>query len=336
MGTLIKDVRTFKGVIGGVQQSIEWETISGIVTTAETLYIIPVLGDEFYEELVAYNGNDDTVKNLIERLRQASGYYTLALATPQMVASFGDGGIAVNTQGSGQAVAKWMNVQLIESSMGLADKALENAIQYLEKYEKKQVDDEYVFKTWLDSATYTTSKSLFISTATLLTEHFPVAKGSRRVFLSMLDYLKRAEKTFIRPLIGKNLFDEFKNKLASGTEELSEEEETALDFLRSALAHKAFSMGIPYLNFNADFQLISETDGVKNQDVATRDKLDGMKVDCDENAKLFANKLKVHLDTYASATVFATYFNSPLYTPSVKNKTYYREAIDPSLPFVAI
>ena len=336
MGTLIKDVITYKETIGGVQQSIEWETIKGIVRTAETLYIIPIFGDEFYNELVAYTGNDVNVKTLIEQLQQASAYYTLALATPQMVASMGDGGIAVNTQGSGQAMAKWMNVQLIESSMGLADKSLESAIQYLEKYEKKKVANVYVFNTWRNSINYSTSKSLFIPTATLLTEHFPVAKGSHRVFISMLQYLKRAEKTFIQPLLGKDFFDDLKAKISNDTEELSDEEEIALDYLRSALAHKAFSMGIPYLNFNADFQLVSETDGVKNQDAATRDKLDGMKVDCDENAKVFANKLKQYIDSVASTTKLTSYFNSATYTPSVLNKTYFRKPIDPTQPFVSL
>lgn len=335
MATLIKDVSTFKEVIGGVQQSIEWDTVKGIVRTAEKLYILPAFGDEFYEELCGYTGNDNNVKGLIELLQQASGYYTLALAIPQMVASIGDGGIAVNTQGSGQAVAKWMNVQMIESSMGLADKSLESAIQYLVKYESKIVDDEYVFKTWRDSETYSTSKSLFIPTATILTEHFPVAKGSHRVFLSMLQYLKRAEKTFIKPLLGSAFFADLKTKLADDTNELSEEEEDTIELIRTALAHKAFSMGIPYLNFNSDFQLVSETDGVKNQDAATRGKLDGMKVDCDDNATMFANKLKAYIDSVASSSKLSSYFNSPTYTPSVTNKDYKRKPIDPSKSFAS-
>lgn len=335
MATLIKDVSTYKETIGGVQQSLEWDTIKGIVRTAETLYIIPVLGDEFYEELVAYMGIDTNILALIDRLKQAVGYYTLALSVPQMVASMGDGGMAVNTQGSGQAVAKWMNVQLIDNSMGLADKALESAIQYLQKYDSKKVEGIYVFKTWRDSNTYSTSKSLFISTATILTEHFPVAKGSHRVYISMLQYLKRAEKIFIQPLLGKAFFDDLKEKIADDETELSGEEETVIDLLRSALVHKAFSMGLPYLNFNADFQLVSETDGVKNQDPATRGKVDGMKVDCEDNAKIFGNKLKAYIDSVASANVLSAYFNSTTYIPSVTNKVYYRKPIDPKQPFVS-
>jgi len=355
MATLIKDVTKYKETIGGVQQSLEWDTIKGIVRTAEMLYIIPVLGDEFYEELVAYTGNDVNILALIDRLQQAIGYYTLALSVPQMVASMGDGGMAVNTQGSGQAVAKWMNVQLIDNSMGLADKALESAIQYLVKYGNKKIssfDDEdfseeystpegyregqvYVFETWRNSDTYLASKKLFISTATILTEHFPVAKGSHRVYISMLQYLKRAEKTFIQPLLGKAFFDDLKAKIADDETELSEEEEIVIDLIRSALAHKAFSMGLPYLNFNADFQLVSETDGVKNQDPATRGKVDGMKVDCDDNAKIFGNKLKAYIDSVASADVLSAYFDSPSYIPSVTNKVYYRKPIDPRQPFVS-
>lgn len=354
MATLIKDISTFKEVVGGVQQSIEWDTIKGIVRTAEMLFILPVLGDEFYEELANYSNNNAYVKNLISRLQQASGYYTYAMAIPQMVASFGDGGITVNAQGGGQAVAKWMNVQMIESSMGLADKALENAIQYLNKYKNQVVStfdddfseefddsldlpvgDKYLFGTWLNSETYKVSKSLFISSATILTEHFPVVKGSHRVFLSMLQYLKRAEKTFILPIIGKDFFDSLKLRLSDDSDELTNEEETVIELIRTALAHKAFSMGIPYLNFNGDFQLVSETDGVKNQDAATRGKLDGMKVDCDENAKIFANKLKSYIDSVASDTTFSAYFDSPMYVPSITNKPYQRKPIDSNKPFVS-
>jgi hypothetical protein len=335
MGTLIKDVGTFKDVVGGVQQSIEWETIKGTVRTAENLYLIPVLGDEFYNELTAYTGTDINVKTLIERLQQAAGYYTHALIIPQMVASFGDGGVTVNAQNGSQAVAKWMNVQLIESSMGLADKALESAIQYLDKFDSKKVGNVYVFKTWRDSETYALSKSLFIPTATILTEHFPVAKGSHRVFLSMLQYLKRAEKTFILPLLGKAFYTDLKAKIANDTIIKSAEEEETIELVRTALAHKAFAMGLPYLNFNADFQLISETDGVKNQDPATRGKLDGMKVDCDETAKIYANKLKAYIDSVASATKLIVYFGSTIYTPSVKNEAYKRKPIPSDKSFVS-
>jgi hypothetical protein len=329
MATLIKDVSTYKEVIGGVQQSMEWDTIKGIVRTAENLYIIPVLGEEFYEELTAYDGDDVNVKTLIERLQQASVYYTLALAVPQMVTSIGDAGI------EGKPLTKWANVQLIESSMGLGDKALESAIQYLEKFDDKKVDNIYVFKTWRDSDTYSTSKSLFISTATILTEHFPVAKGSHRVFISMLQYLKRAEKTFILPLLGKDFFDDLKSKLSDDTTELTEEEDNAIELIRTALAHKAFSMGIPYLNFNSDFQIISETDGTKNQSAATREKLDAMKLDCDENVKIFGNKLKSYVDSVASSSKLSVYFNSPTYVPSVANKAYKRKPIDPNKSFAS-
>jgi hypothetical protein len=335
MQMLIKDIKDFKEVIGGVQKSISFGTVEGFIRTAELQNIIPAIGETFHQELSNYIGQDENVKALIQRLKTASGFYALAIGAPQLVTAFGDGGIIAPQTGT-VPIGKWAYVELRDSSLGQADRALEDALQYLEKYEAKKVSNVYVFNTWRNSDEYTISRKSFINSATELSEYFPAAKNSRRVYMAIRPYITRAENNFIEPLIGPELFEELKTKIADDSSTFTAEEKNLLIQLRSALAYKAFEMGIPYLNLSQDFRLVTETDGVKNENPATTGKLDGIKLDCQANAEIFSNKLKKYIDTIASSSVLSTYYDSATYTSSTANKSYYRKPIDPCKPFVSI
>lgn len=327
--TLIKDIVTLKQVLGGVQKNTNWITFEPFVRKAEYEQIVKSIGEDFYNELVAYVGADSTVKALIERLRNAAGFYALGIATPQLVVGLGDSGATTNTQGGNTAIAKWMYVELRDSAIDQADSAMEDALQYLEK-------NEATFETWQGSEAYTISRNLFIHSATELTKYFPHTKNSRRMYLALRDYLIKQEEYFIRPLIGDEFFDYLKSKLVDANHVWSDAEKKVLELLKHALANKAFSDCLPFLNMNKDFRLVTETDGVRNEDPASQGRRDGIKAQCDDNAKLFSNKLKAYMDSVASGTVLPTYFASSAYTVSKANKSYERKPIDRHKPYVSI
>jgi hypothetical protein len=354
--TLIKDVVTLKKVIGGVQKTISWQTFEAFINQAELEHIVPAIGERFYIELDKYTGDEQPLKLLIERLQIASGYYALALATPQLILSVGDAGANVNVPGNTQAMAKWMYVELRDSAISKADRAMEDALQYLEKNEYsrgEEFSDEFsneftsevgpnevpvydLFKTWRESPEFTISRKLFISSATALTFFFPAVKNSRRTYLEMREYLIKNENYFIKPLIGEEFFNYLKSILVDVNHVRTPEEKQVLELLRFALANKAFSDSLPYMNMNKEFRLVTETDGVRNEDPASQGRRDGIKAKCDDDAKQFANKLKAYMDRVASATVLTAYYTSPTYANSIANKSYIRKPIDPNKPFVSI
>lgn len=325
---LIKDEADLKSVLGGVQQTITWETMEPFVKQAEMEFVIPAISEEFYDELCGLENPEGPQLKIIDRLKVSVGYYALVAALPQLVVVVGDAGAAVNTQG-GAAMTKWMYVELKNGSLAKADKALENSLLWLEKNQNFEKDGVKVFKTWLDSEVYTISNSLFIHSATELTDFFPSAQGSRRLYLQLKNYLRKVEEYQLKPVLGKAFFDKLKEK--------SDDEKTteALNLIKYYLANRAFAEALPFLNINDNFNLISSGSpaNVVSEDALDQDRRDGLKINCDDNATNYLNKLKAFLDENASPTFFTEYYNSSQYANSRASKPYERKLNDPSKPY---
>lgn len=321
---LINNEVDLKEILGGVQQTITWETMGPFVKQAELEFIVPAIGEAFYDELIDTVNPSGLEEKLIDRLSIAVANYALAGALPQLVTVIGDAGAAMNNQG-GAMMTKWMFVELKNGSMAKADKALEAALVWLEKNQDS-------FTTWKNSETCTISKSLLINDATELSEFFPSANGSRRLYLSMREYLKRVEK-FDLP---QRISEEFLTVL-KGTSIDAKVKQAAV-FAKYYVAHKGMSEALPFLNINEDFRMVANdqyslTEGSYVLDAARRDAL---KVGLDEQAEEWLNKLMKYLDENASASVFVEYFNSSAYKVSNTNKGYFFKKNDPSKSYVRL
>ena len=328
MATLIKNEAELKAVLGGIQQTITWETMGPFVEQCEIDFIIPAIGESFYDELSALVAPNAIQTKILKRLKIASGYYALASSLSQLVISIGDMGAAVNVSGGTSAMPKWSYVELKKSSIDKADRALENALTWLEA-------NKGSFGTWSGSSAYTISKELFINSATELTQYYPAAQGSRRMYLSIREYIKQVERFDLEPAISTTFFNALKAKVAAGTA-LSADEKTLFSWIKYFIASKAVAYAIPFLNINSDFRLVSEDSlaNAQSENALDRDRRDGLKVNAEDQANYHFNKMKLHLDTKASATVFSEYFSSTNYTASTANQSYYRTKNDPNKSYV--
>lgn len=329
---LIRNEVELKEVLGGVQQTITWETMEPFVKQAELEYIVPAVSEAFYDELCDLDNPNVFQQKIIDRLKIASGYYALVAALPQLVVVIGDGGVAVNNQG-GAAMYKWTYAELKNGSLAKADKALEAALVWLEKNQNAEVNvGVKVFQTWLNSDECTLSKSMLINDATELTEFFPNSNGSRRMYLSVRQYLKRVEKYDLVSKIGLSFFNKLKE--SSTDTKMIEAQQLAKYFV----AHRGIAESLPFLNISEDFSLVSVdqyslTEGKYALDAARRDAL---KVGVEENADKYLKKLMRFLDDNASATVFAEYFNSEEYKVSIASKAYFNPKNDPNKNYVRL
>lgn len=330
---LINKIETLKSLLGGIQSQMNQATWGPFVRDAEDDHLIRAIGQELYDYLI---GKIDPVtdivsgttqdKKLIGKLRTALGHYTEMESSLSMLVQKGDGGMAIATPPNMQAPGKWMITGKIAESRDKADRHMEAALQYLE-------NNKGSFPVWTVSSAYTVSHSLFLSSATEYAEYFPAIRESRRLYVALRGFVKKSEKDFILPLVGEAQFNSWKMKLLYNPVIWTVQELEALTLLRTALANDAFKRGIPYLNLNSEFRLVSETDGIKNEDVLPESKLNAIRSDTEKEAAEYANKLKRMLDSKASATVFPEYFTSDLFRPT-ERKTYQPPRnCDPALPF---
>jgi hypothetical protein len=313
MATLINNIADLKSVLGGVQRTMAWATWEPFVKQGRYAFIEKSIGEEFYQELAAIQNPQGKQLGLIERLRNAEGYFAYLIGFPQLIIITGDGGIAVSIPDKTQAMGKWMYVNTIKQLNQKADSFLEDALQYLEKNK----DD---FATWKDSDAYTISHSSFISSATELTKYLPVVRNSRRMYLTLREYIAQAEDLEIKQVLGIALFDFLKAKLISDDAEWTIPELNVLRSIRYSIANLAIANSVLFLNISEDYRLISETDGILNEDVLTEARRNEIKYNCETLAKGHLAELQKYLDSTASATVFTEYYNSEQYSSTAKKK----------------
>ena len=330
---LIRNEAELKSVLGGVQQSITWETFESFVKQAELKYIVPAISESFYDELCAAVNPNEYQQKIIDRLMIASGYYALVAALPQLVTVIGDNGIAVNNTG-GSPMYKWTYKELKDRSFETADDALEQALVWLEKNQNVEVTpDTKVFQSWLDSDECTVSKSLYINDASEFTEFFPNARNSRRFYLNIRQYLKKVEKFELLPQLGKAFFDALKSAVNPNALTLE-----AQILAKYFLANKAVSEAIPFLNINAEFSLLNadQYSLIEGEYALDANRRNALKATCDDEANRYLKKLKALIDKNASATVFPTYYNSEEYKVSSTTKGYFKAKNDPGKSYVTI
>ncbi|MCP9765128.1 hypothetical protein EGI31_19515 [Lacihabitans soyangensis] len=330
---LIKNEAELKSVLGGVQQSITWETFESFVKQAELKYIVPAISESFYDELCELYEPNVYQQKIIDRLMIASGYYALVAALPQLVTVIGDNGIAVNNTG-GSPMYKWTYKELKDSSLEAADEALEQALVWLEKNQNAEVSTGVkVFQKWIDSDECSISKSLYINDASEFTAFFPQARHKRRFYLNIREYLVKVEKHELLPQLGKAFFDALRNG-----DESNYAIAEAKAYAKYFLAYKAVSEAIPFLNINEDFRLINadQYSLIEGEYALDANRRNALQATCDDRANWYLKKLKWLIDKNASASVFPTYFNSEEYKVSSTTKGYFRAKNDPSKSYVTI
>jgi len=323
---LIKDIATLKKLVGSVQKSTNFDTWEAYIDQAQNTYITPAFGDEFIGQLASIVSPTGDTAVLIKKLQLAVAHYAYAMGLPQAVTIWGDAGAASPSLPNTQTMPKWMFVQNVKSAMAKGDNFLEDALVYLEAN-----PDE--FETWVVSDLRTITKQDFISSATELTANFAAARNSRRLFLNVRPYLRESETNYLEYVIGTPFFNDLKAKLIDIEYEFTTEEKIALRLIRQTIANRAVADALPFINLNADFRIVSETDGIVNEDELTPLAKSELKQKIEDDCEMYRNRLKAYLDTTASETVLEDYFSSATYTASSTNKTYIRKPNDPAQPF---
>ncbi|WP_138993963.1 DUF6712 family protein [Larkinella sp. C7] len=307
---LINDIAALKSQIGGVQKTMNWPTWEPYVRGAEIRHIIPAIGEELYDELTAVVSPSAEQKKLLDRLRPAVAFAAYLDAVPYLVTATGDVGIVMNTPSNTANISKWMYVTLVKDAQAKADYWIETALQWLELHAG-------AFPTWTASASYTINQGRIIASATEWSRAFPAGRGSRRLFLAVRNYLNNSEVDFLKPLLGPALYTHLLEKLSTAPLSLTMPETEVLRLSRLAVAHHAFGEAIPFLNINEDFRIVSETDGIVNEDALETGRLNAILRDCQDKASGYAADLVKYLNANASETVLHDYFIYERYQPPV-------------------
>jgi len=263
------------------------------VATAETLHLVPALGEGLVEQLgnLPATGAEPHLLALREKLRAPLAYYAVLVAAPFLPISLNDVGMTEGEAPNSPATRQWVYNNFVEAAAATADKLLDVALAWLDRHAADYVDE-------LDSSEYRSRKRLLIASAEELGRYVATA-GSRRFFLALLPTLRQVEDFDIEDLLGADLLEQLREGLASGLPPTPATQEL-LRLVRPVLAHRALAQGVLSLSValtGTSLRLLSDNEAVRQRQAASPEALSALS----QQATAFADKYQAKLATYLDA-----------------------------------
>ncbi|HLO43936.1 MAG TPA: DUF6712 family protein [Leadbetterella sp.] len=301
-----------------MQRSMSFDNWVAYIEEAEEFFIYPAIGTELYDELsllvgeaneedVSVGGSDEQ-KRLIKLLKMSLMAYADFSGMMRQIVSTGDAGKTQITPQNQQAVSKWATAASMKAAILRGDNALENALKFLEK-------NADAFETWKTSEVFLEKAGLLVNNATKLTEWFPQARSSRRMFLVLEANLKQAQNE-----LGVALGEAFMVEVLAKNKLWMEGTLTDANWLKllkmcgQVVARKAVADYVPFMNIDADWHLWSTTDGLENKEVLPPSRRNEIAAELGDQWRDGLAAIVDFLQKTASDSVFAVYFNSDMYT----------------------
>ncbi len=239
---LFKTIEELQAIVA-INVCSTFDPIVSKIEDAEQDYIIPAIGQEFYDELdLVYNDDMATPTEeqlaAIAKIQKALGYLAHYLYMPELKVQISNTGIhRIQNEGMKNAFQNDER-ELAESWLMQGLKKLEQALLYFELHKED-------YETWAESDAYTEFKELFIISARMFDTSRSIGE-SRLTYMKLRAVMRRVEREFIYPIVLPDLFAELKTQITENT--LSGQNEELLNsFIRPAVAHLSIYEGIAEL-----------------------------------------------------------------------------------------
>jgi hypothetical protein len=248
-----------------VLSTFDFDKLKPFIEAAELTYIIPFISEGQYQELnTAYinsikESNPTTLPEkhqlLLHQVRRPLVQLALFLGSASLAVQVSGNGIHRIEDSSKKTAYGYQEKNWQQAKMKLGFAFLDDLGSFLDK--KLEQYTEYK-----NSEAYKTNRSLFVSSAKIITDQVGVNIG-RFIFLLLGPHLKRAEKK-VKRIIGKEEFTTLKEQLLNT---ISEDNLDKIDLIREAVAHIALSNATPLLKLKIDPQGVTIISNEKTKSV---------------------------------------------------------------------
>jgi hypothetical protein len=270
---------------------------------AQRLYLLPILGKDLLAA-VAQEAEDDPAEpsdllHLCRRVVAPIGYW---LNLPFIQVTISDAGVGSNSNQNFQSAHRWEYEQLEAALINKGCMALEDLLTYL--YEEKPED-----VSWLPPISF----PKVIKSGKEFNDFFAIYQPYR-TFESLRAIVKSVESTIIEAEIGEAFFNSL---IANATP--SADEKKAIRLIKEAVVNRTIQMAcdkLPVRISSEGFTVaLRDNKDMKNQGQQSAPvSLTGdLKTNCTNSGNAAIGELKKLLNSKASSTVFAEYFNGNYY-----------------------
>ena len=196
MKLLITSMEDLRRYVGNVAVGMQFSQIEGDVRTATVEYMIPFLGQAFYEEVAAKvetmeDGADEHFRWLAEMLQGALANYVALKYTPVSDSFFTSMGLQTMESDSQKGAYAYQKTDRMNKYAADGDTWLDQALAFLEAHPEE-------FPHWNPDGRY--SHWAFRSAREF--DRFYGIGASRRTFIRLLPIIRRVESLEVIPVLG--------------------------------------------------------------------------------------------------------------------------------------
>lgn len=293
--------------------------IKPYIEDAQESIIVKAFGQELITELDnQHNGVSGASLSpnnalLLPKIQRTLAWYAYLKYLPFSIGNDGDNGLQEVGTESTQPVRIGVLDKRQRETERNAVEGLERALFFLE-----QNRDNY--GTWTASPAWAKYKNLFIWSATEMTNYLPAVGQNYRLYLTLRPYIALAERDYILPILGQDMFDELKAVVLSNS--ITSDENELLFYVNRALAYTAFAEALPNMNVvvlgSGNLRILSDFDGIYHQKAPDAATLKAFICGKESDAKTYRNALKRSLT--ANADKYPTFKSSSHFAKPSDNR----------------
>jgi hypothetical protein len=250
----------FKDHYPDINQNMSWAEMLPTVRTAAEQWLVPFVGEELYADMVSKVTTNATLSaeqgRTLELMRDALANYTVYKKMPDKAATVAALGVVQNTpDGGSQPASQWAFREKRLAALANADSALDRLLAYLEK------QTATYFDLWKTSSAATYKRADFFGNTLELGEYLNI-KESRRSFVSIVPFLRRAEQNRVKAVLCDTLYD---SVVSAPTATLNA---PLVPYIKEAVAYLGAAVAVPHHRVVVDgdgFRVVSQTDGFEDR-----------------------------------------------------------------------
>lgn len=212
---------------------VEYETLKPYLQIAEEKFLLKVLGQSFYDQLVALQSPESTQEKALKKCRIATVNYAMWHGFDMLNVTFDDSGFMRSSKESG--LYRYQEENIKSRLKNDAFDGLDNLIEFLQK-------NATTFTEFQNSEFYTKTKGSFFPNTSDFDRIYSI-NNSRLVFLQFAKFFERVIDFEIIPTTGKSLYD----KVVAEMKKTSDQDQKLMelvDLIRKPLAFLSVAYGI--------------------------------------------------------------------------------------------
>lgn len=242
---LIKTIAEYRAYIP-VDVNTSLGTMTPFIDEAEKLFIIDLLGQEFYDEFSALYAaapgvalSADNLK-LLPYIQRALAYYAQLQAMVHLAVTWGDMGIRQHHADESDPAPRWLQEKLQFQALRNGDLHADKLLEFLEQNATTAND----YGTWFDSDANTINSGRIVYGTAVASKHIDI-NNSRRVFMKLRGRIREIEERIVPKLIGKEQYEELVEELKAGTP--TAENMALIEKLEPIICKRALFMQLPFM-----------------------------------------------------------------------------------------